>query len=65
MFAVLDSLGSVLFIVTALLLGPILLLALWTHAIVLEMWHRLNKPPKQNGRERTQQPRSSTRFQPH
>ena len=38
MLAVLDGLGSLLFIVGALLLGPILLLALWTHAIVLEMW---------------------------
>ena len=65
MLAVLDGLGSLLFIVGALLLGPILLLALWTHAIVLEMWHWLNKPPKENGRERNQQPRSSTRFQPH
>ena len=65
MLAVFDRLGTILFIVCALIVGPILLLALWTHAVVLEMWHRLNKPPNENGRERNQQPRSSTRFQPH
>ena len=62
MLAVLDGLGSLLFIVCALLLGPILLLALWTHAIVLEMWHWLNKPPKENGRERNQRPQGSSQL---
>ena len=50
MLAVLDRLGSILFIVCALVVGPILLLALWTHAIVLELWHWLNKPAKESDR---------------
>ena len=47
MVAILDRLGIILFIVAALVVGPMLLLALWTHAIALEMWHRLNKPSKE------------------
>ena len=58
-----DRLGSILFIGCALIVGPILLLALWTHALALEMWHRINRP--ENGREANQQPRGSSRFQPH
>ena len=65
MLAVFDRLGSILFIMCALIVGPILLLALWTHALALEMWHQINRPRKENGREASQQPRSSTRFQPH
>ena len=64
MLAVFDRLGSILFIGCALIVGPILLLALWTHALALEMWHRVNRRRKENGRE-NQQPRGSTRFQPH
>ena len=59
MVAILDRLGIILFIVAALVVGPILLLALWTHAIALEMWHWLNKPSKESG----QQLRGSIRFQ--
>ena len=51
MLAVFDRLGTILFIVCALIVGPILLLALWTHALALEMWHRINRRRKENGRE--------------
>jgi hypothetical protein len=50
MLVTLDRLSSILFIVCALVVGPVLLLALWAHAIILELWHRLNRPSKASGR---------------
>ena len=67
MLAVIDRLGSILFIVAALILGPILLLALWTHALLLELWHWLNKPATASGRPGDQQRARlcSLPMQPH
>ena len=63
MLAVIDRLGSILFIVVALILGPILLLALWTHALLLELWHWLNKPATASGRPGDQQRARLSPFQ--
>ena len=63
MLVVLDRLGSILFIVCALVVGPILLLALWAHAIVLELWHWLNRPSKTSDRS-DQQPRLKADNEP-
>jgi hypothetical protein len=67
MCALLERLASIMFIVCAIFIGPVLLLALWTHGIALEFWRRLNHHPKdpvQSRRGENQRGRAPARFQP-